>query len=165
VTRTDDGGMVTHRGPDGGVFVLNGNDNVYAGNDGNVYRPQRERRMGAVGSGKLGARPSDRIDPSEPNVRRRKTMIMEGPPRRAETPAERKRRRDDEAEHRADSATRHQLERERAARVEATNRSRDFERQRVDRSPRVAPRPSGGRPNVGRGGGRPAGGGGRRGRS
>ena len=37
-TRTDQGGMISRRGPDGGGFVGKGGENVYAGRDGNVYR-------------------------------------------------------------------------------------------------------------------------------
>ena len=38
VTRGDQGGMVSRRGPDGRSFVGSKGDNVYAGRDGNVYR-------------------------------------------------------------------------------------------------------------------------------
>jgi hypothetical protein len=38
VTRTDDGGVISRRGPNGGGFVGRGGENVYAGRDGNVYR-------------------------------------------------------------------------------------------------------------------------------
>jgi hypothetical protein len=38
VTRGDQGGMISRRGPDGGGFVGSKGDNVYAGRDGNVYR-------------------------------------------------------------------------------------------------------------------------------
>ena len=38
VTRGDQGGMISRRGPDGGGFVGTRGDNVYAGRDGNVYR-------------------------------------------------------------------------------------------------------------------------------
>jgi hypothetical protein len=38
VTRTDQGGMITRRGDDGRGFVGKSGDNVYAGRDGNVYR-------------------------------------------------------------------------------------------------------------------------------
>ena len=38
VTRTDDGGFVSRRGPEGGGFVGSSGDNVYAGRDGNVYK-------------------------------------------------------------------------------------------------------------------------------
>ena len=38
VTRGDQGGMISRRGPDGSGFVGAKGDNVYAGRDGNVYR-------------------------------------------------------------------------------------------------------------------------------
>jgi hypothetical protein len=38
VTRTDDGAMVSGRGPGGSGFVAAGDEGVYAGRDGNVYR-------------------------------------------------------------------------------------------------------------------------------
>ena len=38
VTRGDQGGMISRRGPDGGGFVGARGENVYAGRDGNVYR-------------------------------------------------------------------------------------------------------------------------------
>jgi hypothetical protein len=38
VTRTDNGGAISRRGPNGGGFVAGNGDNVYAGHDGNVYR-------------------------------------------------------------------------------------------------------------------------------
>ena len=38
VTRGDQGGMISRRGPDGSGFVGTRGDNVYAGRDGNVYR-------------------------------------------------------------------------------------------------------------------------------
>jgi hypothetical protein len=37
-TRTDDGGFVSRRGPEGGGFVGSSGDNIYAGRDGNVYK-------------------------------------------------------------------------------------------------------------------------------
>ncbi len=36
--RTDEGGAVTRRGPNGGGFVAGNGDNMYAGHDGNVYK-------------------------------------------------------------------------------------------------------------------------------
>ena len=38
VTRGDQGGMISRRGPDGSGFVGKRGENVYAGRDGNVYR-------------------------------------------------------------------------------------------------------------------------------
>jgi hypothetical protein len=38
VTRGDQGGMISRRGPNGGGFVGSSGDNVYAGRDGNIYR-------------------------------------------------------------------------------------------------------------------------------
>jgi hypothetical protein len=38
VTRTDDGAMVSRRGANGAGFVAAGEEGVYAGRDGNVYR-------------------------------------------------------------------------------------------------------------------------------
>jgi hypothetical protein len=38
VTRTDEGGMIRRKGDEGSGFIGKGQDNVYAGKDGNVYR-------------------------------------------------------------------------------------------------------------------------------
>jgi hypothetical protein len=40
VTRTDDGGAISRRGPQGGGFVGTSGGDVYAGRDGNVYRKE-----------------------------------------------------------------------------------------------------------------------------
>jgi hypothetical protein len=38
VTRTDEGGFASRRGPEGGGYVGSSGDNLYAGRDGNVYK-------------------------------------------------------------------------------------------------------------------------------
>ncbi|MGH9761705.1 MAG: hypothetical protein ACREAC_12830, partial [Blastocatellia bacterium] len=38
VTRGEQGSMVRRKGPEGSGFIGKGQDNVYAGKDGNVYR-------------------------------------------------------------------------------------------------------------------------------
>ncbi len=38
VTRTDEGGVVSRRGPEGGGFAGSSGDSIYAGRDGNVYK-------------------------------------------------------------------------------------------------------------------------------
>ena len=75
VTRTDDGAMLSGRGPNGSGFVAAGEEGIYAGRDGNVYKRadgggwqkyengqwgavQRPERNGANGA------PADRVDRS-----------------------------------------------------------------------------------------------------
>ena len=124
VTRGDQGGMISRRGPEGGGFVGTKGDNVYAGRDGNVYRRdqngnwqkwsdggwnsmQRPEQSGSVRDSMLNdrARQQERVD------RRNSGGDRAG----QASPG-----------NRMDSGTFQGLERDRASRMEGAQRSRDF---------------------------------------
>lgn len=103
VTRTDEGAMVSRRGPDGGGFVASGNDSIYAGHDGNVYRRADGGGWQKYENGSWG----ETQHPDRPAAGER-PATTEAAPRQF------------------DPSTMGQLERDRAARAEGARRTHDF---------------------------------------
>jgi hypothetical protein len=127
VTRTDEGGVVSRSGPGGSGFVAAGEEGIYAGRDGNVYRRADGGGWQKYDNGSWGTveRPAD-------------TAAAGGRERAgAATPP-------------GDGSTIGQLEHDRSARLEGTQRTRDFGRS--GRGSAGSYRPSGGRGRGGRGG-------------
>ena len=129
VTRGDDGSMISRRGEGGTGFVGQKGDNVYAGRDGNVYRRDQngnwnkwenggwndiQRPQGGEGLRDNflndNAKARERFDRASTRDRDRPTGERAGQPRASQL----------------DSSTFRNLERDRAARSEATRRSRDY---------------------------------------
>jgi hypothetical protein len=115
VTRTDDGAMVSGRGPAGSGFVAAGDEGVYAGRDGNVYRRADGGGWQKYENGGWGA-------------------TQKLPDRAAAAP---------ERGAAGDRATLGQLEHDRAARSQGSQRTREFGAFRDGQRPA---RPSGTRP-------------------
>ena len=151
VTRGDQGGMISRSGSDGRGFIGSRGDNVYAGKDGNVYRRDQSGNWSKWDNGNWNS-----VERPEHNSAR-DSMLND----RARQ-QERQNRRDNAAGERAgqasprnqmDSSTLRGLERDRAARSEGAQRSRD----------RGSYSRSGGNAGSYRGGGTSRGGGGFRG--
>ena len=126
VTRGDQGGMISRRGPDGGGFVGSNGDNVYAGRDGNVYRRDQNGNWSKWENGKWNS-----ANRPEHNSSARDSMMND----RARA-QDRQNRRDNATGERAgqpslrnnqmDPSTMRSLERDRAARREGAQRTRDY---------------------------------------
>jgi hypothetical protein len=128
VTRGDQGGMISRRGPDGGGFVGAKGDSVYAGRDGNVYRRDANANWSKWENGSWNSanRPEQRdsVRDSMLNDRGRQQERTE----RAD------RARGDRASQTSSGSGRNQidrgtlntLERDRAARSTGSQRSRDY---------------------------------------
>jgi hypothetical protein len=102
-TRTSEGGAaVSRRGPDGGGFVgTSGSGDVYAGRDGNVYRKQDGSWQKFDNGGWTGVQPTTQRNQAGAQVQDRATQD------------------------RPDAATLGQLNRDSAARVDGSQRTRD----------------------------------------
>jgi hypothetical protein len=107
VTRGDQGGMISRRGPDGGGFVGSKGDNVYAGRDGNVYRRDQSGNWHKWDNGSWESRPK-----AEQRSAARDSMLND----RARQTERSQTNRD----------TVNSLERDRAARNSGSQRTRDF---------------------------------------
>jgi len=107
VTRGDQGGMISRRGPDGGGFVGSKGDNVYAGRDGNVYRRDQSGNWQKWDNGSWESRPK-----AEQRSAARDSMLND----RARQTERSQTNRD----------TVNSLERDRAARNSGSQRTRDF---------------------------------------
>lgn len=153
VTRGDQGGVISRRGPDGGGFVGSRSENVYAGRDGNVYRRDQSGNWQKWDNGGWNSpnRPEQRnssVRDSMLNDRARQSDRPSGDRiRQSSRPAQ------------VDRGTLNTLERDRAARSSGSQRSRDFGS--YSRSPNRGS-VGGYRGGGGRGGGGFRGGGGRR---
>ena len=124
VTRGDQGGMISRRGPNGGGFVGTKGDNVYAGRDGNVYRRDSNGNWSKWDNGSWNSaqRPEQRGDSSV-----RDSMMND----RARNTERSDRARGERAANTSgsgqiDRGTMGTLERDRAARSSGAQRSRDF---------------------------------------
>jgi hypothetical protein len=123
VTRGDQGGMISRRGPDGGGFVGTRGDNVYAGRDGNVYRRDSNGNWQKWDNG--GWQSPNR--PEQRNNSVRDSMMNDRA--RAEDRANRPsgdRAGNSSRPSTMDRGTMSGLERDRAARSSGSQRSRDF---------------------------------------
>lgn len=121
VTRGDQGGMISRRGPDGGGFVGTRGDNVYAGRDGNVYRRDSSGNWQKWENGGWNSpnRPEQRGSGSV-----RDSMMNDRA--RAESRAGGDRVGNSSRPSTMDRSTVSGLERDRAARSSGSQRSRDF---------------------------------------
>jgi len=121
VTRGDQGGMISRSGQDGRNFIGKQGDNVYAGRDGNVYRRDQSGNWQKWENG--GWNNTQRGDGSvrdsflNDNAKR-----QERSDRRSNATGERA----GQARNQMDPSTMRSLERDRAARREGAQRSRDF---------------------------------------
>jgi hypothetical protein len=159
VTRGDQGGMISRRGPDGSGFIGTRGDNVYAGRDGNVYRRDQNGNWQKWENG--GWQSPNR--PEQRNNSVRDSMMNDRA--RAEDRANRPsgdRAGNSSRPSQMDRGTMSGLERDRAARSSGAQRSRDFGS--YSRSPSGSRSVGGYRGGGGfsRGGGGFRGGGGRR---
>jgi hypothetical protein len=125
ITRTDQGGMISRRGPDGRGFIGSNGENVYAGRDGNVYRRDQNGNWSKWDSGNWNS-----VERPEHHDSVRDNMLND----RAKQ-QERQNRRENASGERAgqslprsqmDPSTFSSLERDRASRMEGAQRTRDY---------------------------------------
>jgi hypothetical protein len=161
VTRGDQGSMISRRGPDGRGFVGSNGENVYAGRDGNVYRRDQNGNWSKWDNG--GWNNVER--PQQNNDVRDSMMNDRG------RQQDRQNRRENATGERAsqgavrnqvDPSTMRSLERDRAARREGAQRSRDYGSYSRSRSSSAGSYRGGGGGGFSRGGGGGFRGGGRR---
>jgi hypothetical protein len=121
VTRGDQGGIISRRGPDGGGFVGSKGENVYAGRDGNVYRRDQNGNWSKWENGNWGSVPQaeqrrDSARDSMLNDRARQSERARGERtgQAASRPSQ------------MDRGTMNTLERDRAARSSGSQRTRDY---------------------------------------
>jgi hypothetical protein len=121
VTRGDQGGIISRRGPDGSGFVGKNGENVYAGRDGNVYRRDQNGNWQKWENGNWNspARPEQRnsVRDSMMNDRARTDTRPSGD-RIGNSSSSRPTQ--------MDRNTVNSLERDRAARSAGSQRSRDY---------------------------------------
>lgn len=122
VTRGDQGGMISRRGPDGGGFVGARGDNVYAGRDGNVYRRDQNGNWQKWDNGSWNSAPRA----EQRNSSGRDSMLNDRA-RQSERGASGERIGDSSSRpSQTDRGTMSTLERDRAARSSGSQRSRDY---------------------------------------
>lgn len=121
VTRGDQGGMISRRGPDGGGFVGTRGDNVYAGRDGNVYRRDQGGNWQKWDNGNWNS-------PARAEQRNSVRDSMMNDRARADTRASGDRIGNSSSSRptQMDRGTANGLERDRAARSAGSQRSRDY---------------------------------------
>ncbi|HEU4872096.1 MAG TPA: hypothetical protein VFT44_03280, partial [Pyrinomonadaceae bacterium] len=119
VTRGDQGGMISRRGPDGSGFVGARGDNVYAGRDGNVYRRDQNGNWSKWDNGSWNS--ANR--PEQRNSAGRDSMLND---RARQSERARGDRIGQPSAGTMDRGTMGSLERDRAARSSGAQRSRDF---------------------------------------
>ena len=131
VTRGEQGGMISRRGPEGGGFVGRGGDNVYAGRDGNVYRRDQNGNWSKWENGNWNPaqRPegSNSVRDSMMNDRaRQKERPTGNAPSQRDIPRGERAGQSQARPGQFDRSTFTSLERDRAARGEGAKRSRDY---------------------------------------
>lgn len=119
VTRGDQGGMISRRGPDGGGFVGARGDNVYAGRDGEVYRRDQNGSWQKWENGGWNS-------PARAEQRGSVRDSMMNDRARSENQASADRTGNSSRGTQMDRGTMNNLERDRAARSTGSQRSRDF---------------------------------------
>lgn len=134
ITRTDEGAMIRRKGDEGSGFIGKGQDNVYAGKDGNVYRRDENGNWSKWDSG--GWNPVQKPDQVQPLKDRGR----------------------DKSGSKMERSTFDNLQRDSAKRAEANRRTRDYSTYRNRGGGNIGSYRGGG----GRGGGGFRGGGGRR---
>jgi hypothetical protein len=127
VTRTDQGGMISRRGPDGRGFVGANGENVYAGRDGNVYRRDQNGNWNKWENGSWNSVPraeqNNSVRDGMLNDRARHEQRPAGSERDG---ARGERTGQSQPKNQMDPSTLRSLERDRAARREGAQRSRDY---------------------------------------
>jgi hypothetical protein len=127
VTRGEQGGMISRRGPEGGGFVGRGNENVYAGRDGNVYRRDQNGNWNKWDNGSWNSvqRPDARnsVRDSMLNDRARQSERRQT---QRDAPSGERVGQSGAQTRQMDRSTFGSLERDRAARAEGARRSRDY---------------------------------------
>jgi hypothetical protein len=128
--------MVSRRGRGDSGFVAAGEDNVYAGKDGNVYRRDDNGNWSKYENGRWnsaqnpdGIGPDPKQNKSGNRTGRTPSLTAEGDNREGPGAADRNRTPEPRVGAGAgstDSSTFSQLERDRSARQEGTQRARDF---------------------------------------
>ena len=123
ITRGDQGGILTRRGQDGRGFIGSNGENVYAGRDGNVYRRDQNGNWSKWQDGNWSsvARPEQNtVRDSMVNDRaRQQDRVNQRDGARGERAGQ------PSARDQMDTSTFRSLERDRAARTEGAQRSRD----------------------------------------
>src|SRR5688572_18471436 len=130
VTRTDQGGVISRRSQDGRGFIGSNGENVYAGRDGNVYRRDQNGNWNKWENGSWNS-----VQRPEQNNSVRDSMLNDRA-RQQERQAPTRPSQGDSAKgertgqsrpgNQMDPSTFRGLERDRAARTEGNQRSRDF---------------------------------------
>jgi hypothetical protein len=127
--------MVSRRGQGDSGFVAGGQDNIYAGKDGNVYRRDENGNWSKFENGRWdGVQKPDGVGPdrkpgSSSRTGRTPTLTAEGDNPRPPSVDDRSRNREAKTGAGAgsmDSSTFSQLERDRSARNEGAQRTRDL---------------------------------------
>ena len=123
VTRGDQGGMISRRGPDGRSFVGSKGENVYAGRDGNVYRRDGSGNWSKWenGSWNSPARPEQRDSARDSMLSDRGRQNERAERARGERAGQSSSRPSN-----MDRGTLNSLERDRASRNMGSQRSRDY---------------------------------------
>jgi hypothetical protein len=137
VTRTGEGGMIRRKGQEGSGFVGKGGDNIYAGRDGNVYRRDQNGNWNKWDNGswnsvqKPGGGNSVRDSMLNDRARERERQAGNYPSQRDTARGERAGQSLSKPGQ-MDPSTRGSLERDRAARAEGAQRTRDFGSYRIN---------------------------------
>ena len=120
VTRGDQGGIISRRGPDGSGFVGARGENVYAGRDGNVYRRDQNGNWSKWENGNWNSpsRPEQRNSVRDNMLNDRARQSERASGERIGQPSSRPAQ--------MDRGTLNTLERDRAARSNGSQRSRDY---------------------------------------
>ena len=123
VTRGDQGGMISRRGPEGGGFVGSRGDNVYAGRDGNVYRRDQNGNWSKWNDGGWNSvKKPDQVNSLRDSMMNDKARASE----RMNRDQARGERTGQPSTRQMDSSTYNKLQRDNATRREGAQRSRDY---------------------------------------
>jgi hypothetical protein len=120
VTRGDQGGMISRRGPDGGGFVGGRGENVYAGRDGNVYRRDQSGNWSKWDSGSW-----NNVNRPEQNNSVRDSMLNDRA-RQSERATGERAGQSSNRTGQVDRGTMNTLDRDRASRSMGSQRTRDY---------------------------------------
>ena len=126
VTRGDEGGMIRRRGDEGSGFVGKRGDNVYAGRDGNVYRRDDNGNWNKWENGGWNQVKPERGDSVRDNMMNESGRLKERQSRDSVNQRDRASgERPSASTRQLDTSTYRTLERDRAARAEGAQRTRD----------------------------------------
>jgi hypothetical protein len=120
ITRGDQGGVISRRGPDGSGFVGTKGENIYAGRDGNVYRRDGNGNWQKWDNGSWNSPPR-----AEQRSSARDSMLNDRARQSERASGERIGNSSNRASQ-MDRGTVSTLERDRAARSDGAQRSRDY---------------------------------------